>query len=436
MIGWVLDWSLLAGPLPVALLALGVAAGVLLAWPRGVARLWWLLAVPTALTAGLIATAVAGLVARQVLHETLPLTVLAWIAAPLVAVGLGVAAWRRRARRWPLPVAVALVLLAAASGVNTYYEQFPTVRTALGISPDAQAVFADVAPQAEKVIHGDAQTPLEKLWTPPADMPTTGAVSEVEIPGTASAFPARTGWVYLPPAYLTGVRAQLPVLVLLAGQPGNPGDWLTGGQLTARMDRYAAAHKGLAPVVVIPDDLGAELANPLCLDSALGNAARYLAVDVPAWIRANLQVDPDAAHWAIAGLSHGGTCALQMAVNAPQVYPTFIDIAGQQEPTLGSRQDTIRAAFGSGPDAEAMFRAVNPIDVLRVRKLPSSAGVLVAGAGDADYLPQARAVLTALQGAGVSVSLTVLPGVHTWAVWGPGLELSLPWLGTRLRLTG
>ncbi|MFC4941984.1 alpha/beta hydrolase [Pseudonocardia sp. GCM10023141] len=430
-----LDWSLLAGPLPLALLALGVAAGVLLLWPRGRPRRWWALAVPIAVVAGLVGTAGTGLVLFEVLHERIPLTVLAWIMAPLVAVGLAVAACLARARWWPVSLAAVLVLLAGASGVNVYYEQFPTVRTALGLSPAGQAAFADVAPQAEKVIRGRAGAPLETLWTPPADMPAAGSVSEVQIPSPASGFPARSGWVYLPPAYLTGVRAELPVLVLLSGQPGNPGDWLTGGQLTARMDRYAAAHKGLAPVVVIPDDLGAEFANPLCLDSRLGKAATYLTVDVPAWIRKNLQVDPDPADWAIAGLSHGGTCALQMAVTAPQVYPTFVDIAGQLEPMLGSRADTVAAAFGTGPEAAAAFRAVNPIDVLKTRRLPQSAGVLVAGAADGEYLPQAKTVLTALQGAGVSATLTVLPGVHTWAVWGPGLESALPWLGTRLNLT-
>lgn len=430
-----LDWSLLAGPLPVALLALGVAAGVVLLWPRAAPRRWWLRAVPLALVAAVLAAAISGLLAVEVLHEQLPLTVLLWITAPLAAIGLAVAVWRAKGRVLPAVLAVLLVLLAAASGVNTYYEQFPTVRTALGLGPEAQSEFTDVPAQAEKVIRGQAGAPLEALWTAPPGMPAGGTVSEVQIPGAISGFPARSGWVYLPPAYLSGVRAQLPVLVLLAGQPGNPGDWLTGGQLTARMDRYAAAHMGLAPVVVIPDDLGAELANPLCFDSRLGKAASYLTVDVPTWIRANLQVDPDPARWAIAGLSHGGTCALQMAVNAPEVYPSFIDIAGQLEPTLGNRANTVRAAFGDGPAAEAAFRAVNPIDVLRTRRYPQSAGVLVAGAADGDYLPQARTVLAALQGAVVQASLTVLPGVHTWAVWGPGLETALPWLGTRLSLT-
>jgi hypothetical protein len=55
--------------------------------------------------------------------------------------------------------------------------------------------------------------------------------------------------LYLPPAYLGSVRARLPVLVLIPGQPGGPEDWLLAGRLAAVMDAFAAAHDGLAPVV-------------------------------------------------------------------------------------------------------------------------------------------------------------------------------------------
>jgi hypothetical protein len=95
------------------------------------------------------------------------------------------------------------------------------------------------------------------------------------------------------------------------------------------MDAFAATQSGLAPVVVVADPLGSRMAQTLCLDSPGGRAFTYLSVDVPAWIRSTLQVDPDAVHWTIDGLSAGGTCALQVAVNAPSAYPTFLDLSGQ-----------------------------------------------------------------------------------------------------------
>jgi len=263
-------------------------------------------------------------------------------------------------------------------------------------------------------------------------MPANGIVTQVPIPATTSGFAARPAWLYLPPAYLARPRAQLPVLVLLSGQPGSPDDWLNGGKLATRLDAFAAAHNGLAPVVVMPDHLGNPLDNPLCMNSRLGNVATYLSLDVPTWIRATLQIDPDPSGWAIGGLSSGGTCSLQMAVTAPKVYPTFVDVSGEDGPTVGDRADTVQAAFGGD---EAAFAAVNPLDVLARTAFPDTAGFLVAGQQDPVYLPQAQRVLAACTAAGMNVQLDLKPGEHTWEVWGPGLEDALPWLATRLGMT-
>jgi len=46
------------------------------------------------------------------------------------------------------------------------------------------------------------------------------------------------------------------------------------------LDAYAANHEGLAPIVVVADQLGTPTANPLCLDSALGKSETYLARDL------------------------------------------------------------------------------------------------------------------------------------------------------------
>jgi S-formylglutathione hydrolase FrmB len=431
----VLDWSLLRGPAPAVVVAAAAVAATVLVRPRGAPLRWWTRLVPAALGSAAVVVALLLLAGWAVLREWLPWPVGACAAGAVAAVALAVVGARGGARPGRVIAAATVVVLAAACGVNVYYGEFPTPRTALGLGYPDQTDLVAVPGKAQRLVAA-ADGPLDRVWSPPAGMPGAGQVSEVVIPAPVSGFAARSGWVYLPPAYLSGVRAQLPVLVLLPGQPGDPRDWLDGGRLAERMDRYAAAHHGLAPVVVLPDDLGSEFANPLCLDSQLGNAATYLAVDVPTWIRRTLQVDPDPARWAIGGLSHGGTCALQMALTAPQVYPTFLDISGQDEPSLGTRADTVHAAFGVGPAAEAAFHAVNPLDLLRTRRYLQTAGQLVAGADDTEFRPQADRVAAALRSAGVPATLTVLPGAHTWDVWGPGLEAELPWLGTRLGLTG
>jgi S-formylglutathione hydrolase FrmB len=429
-----LDAPLLSGPLPFVVGAAGVAGGLFLLARRS--RGWWTRTVPAVLLIAAAVTALLALLVDQVWQpfpDPVPLPVLLLVGAVLAAIGL--AALGMRARRLPgRMVAVLAVLLVAAGsleGMNVVYREYPTLRTALGLPAVDEIPFTQV-PLREQVIAARSGLPLSAIWRPPAGMPAAGVVAEVTIPATVSGFAARPAWLYLPPAYLARPRAQLPVLVLLSGQPGSPDDWLNGGRLAERMDAFAAAHNGLAPVVVMPDHLGEPLDNPLCMDSRLGNVATYLSVDVPAWIRGTLQVDPDPSGWAIGGFSNGGTCSLQMAVNAPQVYPTFVDISGEAEPTLGDHTATVQAAFGGD---EAAFAAVNPLDVLARATFPGTAGFLVAGEQDTEYGPQAQRVFAACKAAGMDVQLEVKPGGHTFEVWGPGLEDALPWLATRLGMT-
>lgn len=429
-----LDASLLSGPLPVLLYGAGAVGVAGLLAGRG--RRWWTRVVPAALLA---AAATAGvltvLVDRvwQPFPDPLPVAAVLAVGGLLAAAGLAVAGLPRRGRwgRFGSALALLVVTAAAAQSLNGVYREYPTVRTVIGLPAPDELPFADVTPRAP-LVPARAGRPLARFWHPPAGLRGSGIVTRVDIPGPRSGFVARPAFVYLPPAYLTSPRAELPVLVLMAGQPGAPEDWLYGGQLAARLDAYAAAHAGLAPVVVVVDQLGDPLRNPLCLDSALGRVQTYLARDVPAWIRATLQVNPDTATWAVGGLSNGGTCALQLAVNAPEVYRTFLDISGEAEPSLGDHAATVAAAFGGD---EAAFAAVNPLDVLAVRRFPDTAGYLVAGAQDGVYGPAAPRVLAACRAAGMDVALHVLPGGHTFEVWGPGLSGALPWLGARTGIT-
>ncbi|WP_225924683.1 alpha/beta hydrolase-fold protein [Pseudonocardia abyssalis] len=113
---------------------------------------------------------------------------------------------------------------------------------------------------------------------------------------------------------------------------------------------------------------------PQCPHSLLGRAETYLAVDVPAWVGQHLQVDP--VRRAIGGFSFGGTCAVQLAVHRPDVYPTFLDVSGRSEPTLGDRASTVARALGGDDDA---FRRAAPLDELASGSRPGSAGVFAVG---------------------------------------------------------
>jgi S-formylglutathione hydrolase FrmB len=197
------------------------------------------------------------------------------------------------------------------------------------------------------------------------------------------------------------------------------------------MDSYAASHKGLAPIVVMPDNIGSNFANPLCADTKYGNAETYLSVDVPAWIKASLQAAEGPAHWAIAGLSNGGTCSLQMATRHPELYGRFIDISGEYEPLDDSREETVGKYFNG--DNEAYSR-ISPVEIMKQRRFEQTAGRIVVGKGDRTYNGQLRRVLEACTAAGMDMSFLELPGGHTWQVWAPGLRDSLGWLAAKTGL--
>lgn len=429
-----LDWTLTSGVIPPALVVAGcVALAFLLGRYRD--RRWWGLVARL----GLAATAAVGALMTAVAVVAPfpdPVPAVVWwstVVMLLVACLTGALLMRpaHAASRVMVVLAAVLVVAAAGNQVNVYFGQFPTVRALLGLPAANQVDLTQVTGTASVLVTRPAGGTLESVWRAPPGMPVFGTVSEVAIPAPVSGFAGRPAWVYLPPAYQVSPRPRLPVLVLLAGQPGSPRDWLDGGRLGVVMDRFAAAHVGLAPVVVVPDDLGSALANPLCLDSRLGRAQSYLAVDVPAWIRAHLQVDPAPGSWAVGGSSAGGTCALQLALNEPSVYPTFVDIAGQTGPTLGDRSRTVTAAFGGDT---AGFAAVDPLDQLSRNRYPVTAGFFVAGMGDALYRPQVEQVVAAARRAGLSVQYRQVPGGHDWWVGSVGLESALPWLATRLHL--
>ncbi|MFC4602881.1 alpha/beta hydrolase [Rhodococcus kronopolitis] len=420
-------WALLAMLAVGALGVLGLLAALGRMRPRALAVV---AAAAVVGTAGIAATVWAA-------YRPLPLQLSARDCAAVAAAVLGilaavaVLARAPRSRRAAVAVlAAAAVCLSAVGVVNRDLGRYPTLGAAAGHRPQQTAHDVDFASVPGPQLRVQSGRPTSRFWQPPLRRTADGVLTHVVIPGPASGFVARPALVYLPPAYLDSPRALLPVLVLVAGNPGSPDDWLGNG-LADSLTAFAAAHDGLAPVVVVPDALGAQDAEPLCLDSRLGNVDTYLAADVPAWIAQNLQVDTDPRSRAIGGYSYGGTCSVQLSVNHPDVYPTFLDISGQDEPSLGDHPGTVAATFGGNEEA---FAAVNARDVLARRGSPDVAGVFVAGAEDEEYRPQQQRMFAAARAAGLDARYYELPGGHSGQVWAPALAGELDWLARRTGL--
>ncbi len=439
-----LNWPLVDGWAQVVLLGIGVLGLVWLLWGSG--RSWWLVRVPIALGAGLLAALLAKIVIDGIWRpwdDPLPWEALVAVGLTVTAVVLAVLGRPRWPRVVVTVLAVCCVAASSAAAVNQHYGQYPTIRALLGADLDNQVDFESAFVAADQLVTAPPGTPLAQAWTPPPGMPAEGVVTTVPIPGTRSGFEARDAWIYLPPAYLSAPRAELPVMIMMSGQPGDPRDWFDGGSIAGVLDRFADQHAGLAPVVVVVDHLGDPLANPGCIDSDLGNVFTYLTVDVPAWISDNLQVRPDTTDWAVGGLSSGGTCALTLALTAPEIYRTFLDISGEDAvnanlPPPGLEQLEPGSTGAVVPQQTAHVpppdQVPDLLEILRTQKFPETEGFLVAGTDDTIYLPQAQRVVDAARESGLTIDYAELPGGHEWSVWNAGFERDLPAVAARLGL--
>jgi enterochelin esterase-like enzyme len=314
---------------------------------------------------------------------------------------------------WTLRVvavaAAACVALAAGLGVNVDFGFYKNVEQAIATNPYPTRTL--VAPAH----HGSGTNPVDLAdWHAPADMPREGETISVTIPGTVSHFHARKAVVWLPPAARTAHPPQLPVLVALSGQPGQPADMFQTGDLGRYLEHYAATHHGLAPIVVAPDQLGAPERNPMCVDSRrLGRSATYVMTDTVGWIRQHLPVESSPNAWGIVGFSEGATCAMQFSAAHPDVFGSALAISSELGPRNGSVQQTITLGFGG---SAAAYRAAAPSAIMAAHgHYTDHLTVFGYGQDDAPYHASTDALRTAAERAGMQTALVVSPGsAHDW----------------------
>jgi S-formylglutathione hydrolase FrmB len=422
----ILDSSMISGPVPIVIDALGVVAlvAILIRRPSGGGMLRFGAAALVGVALGFVLAWYIGDV-RNAFDVSLTFATRAWFAGGVALIAIGVTSlWRARGWRIPLGIAsVVLFALAAAIGINSTIGEFPTVADALGLdAPHALRISTD---HDTATSSPDPTQPLWQTWRAPTNMPGTGTVGTVVIPSTVSHFVARSAVVYLPPAALVAHAPKLPVMIFLGGQPGSPQTVLTSGQLPELLNAYAAAHDGLAPIVVVPDQLGASAANPMCLDSALGHVATYITVDVPNWIRTHLNVQTARTSWAIGGFSEGGTCSIQLGTTHHSLFGSILDISGQVAPLNGSVAHTIKVGFGG---STAAYRAgTAPALLAASAPFSGTLGVFVVGQDDSRYGPQTAEVEKAARAARMDVHAFVSPGTaHDWYTEQYGLKVGVP----------
>ncbi|MBW4041557.1 MAG: esterase family protein [Acidobacteria bacterium] len=379
----------------VGAIALGAGLGALLGW----GAVWWLVDV------------------QDVFGAPASTVIRAGATGAGAAVGVGIANLIRT-RWWRKAVAVVAIVAAAAAGglvINRDVAYFPRLGD----------VFGQTGVKALALDAGAGTAPRSlSAWQPPAGMPTTGTVGTADIPGTVSHWHGRTAWIYLPPAARVKNPPKLPVVIAFGGQPGYPSDVFLAGDLQKPLDAIAAAHRGLAPIVVVPDQLGSYNVNPMCINSKVGQVATYVTVDVRDWILHHLPVSTSRREWTVAGFSQGATCAVQFGTGEPTLFGSFIAVSPELGPFNGTLARTIKQGWNG---SRAGWEAAQPIAIMeRTKHYPATAAVYAVGEWDKRYGADAGALAVESRKVGMRVSYRDLTGLaHNWNTGAAGLAYGL-----------
>ncbi|MDJ0348006.1 alpha/beta fold hydrolase [Cryobacterium sp. PH29-G1] len=412
---------------PVLYVVLGLATVQLLYLLLRAPTLAWMLTVVIAATAGAgVAVGIWFVVVIVVdaFGMSPGLASFLWFAATCSAVALALANFRGARRRRKI-MAAASVLIFLASGslaINASFGLNRTLGSLFGVTTEtAIALPATVTPSKTG--------PLYQSWVAPPDLPAQGTTGSRVIPNTISGFTSRPAGIYLPPAALVPHAPALPLVILLMGQPGNPDPSF----IAATLDQDAAAHAGLAPIVIVADQLGDPASDPLCLDTPnYGNAETFITQDVVNWARANLNIINDPRYWTIAGYSNGGQCAISLAAKHPNLFSNVVDISGEEFPGSEIQAATLADVFHGD---QASYDAMKPLNLLAAKKFTDTVAVFTVGSNDTGFVPGQKRMAAAASAAGMTVTYWESPnGGHVLPALTDGLDEAFVVLYPRLGL--
>ncbi len=428
MLRTLLDLRVDRPPFLVAITAISAVCMVVLLLRR-YSRRWALITIAVALGGALVGLVLGWLVSDVWQTFGLPLTVVvrAWIVATCSGLAVSVLCVARRPwwRRIIAASCVPIIVLTAAAWINVDFGAYRDLADALGVDP-----YPALNLHHQGAYGAAADPHLGIDWRPPSGLPRHGEIGHVDIPATLSHFAARPAIVYLPPAAMVRHPPALPVMELFSGQPGSPQDMVSTARVGSYLDEYAATHRGLAPIVVIPDQLGRPEHNPMCVDSPLGDSATYLTNDVPNWIRTHLRVGSTRRSWTVGGYSQGGTCAMQFGAGHPGLFGSIVDVSGEIAPTIGA--DTVRRGFGGSRRA---YEAAQPLRLLKRNAPLHTWAVFGFGTTDTKYGPGVRETAEAAKTAGMSTVVIPARGSgHDWNTVRTVLSRALPMLCNHLGL--
>jgi enterochelin esterase-like enzyme len=332
-------------------------------------------------------------------------------------------------------------MLFGVAAVNKYYDYYQTWGA---ITADFTSQGVSNLPPAPHLGNKGGNT-ISHLGLSPearAEAAQTGYLFETVISGKLSGI-SRIAYIYLPPQYFQPRYAsyRFPAIELLHGSPGSPEQWVDPMNVLPTLDDMVATGKADPVVLVLPDTDGGKQYSLQCLNAVGGvRDATYVAEDVPDFVAASYRVQPPGKAWGVAGLSEGGYCAANLALQYPNRFGDAGSMSGYFAPldNLSPRHHRLGgpAIYTLPFRGQPALKARNTPDKY-ITRLPAGALIpqffLSAGAQDGQAVEAARSFRQELQLYQANVPLVLIPGAsHDARAWREAERPMFAWMTPQL----
>jgi enterochelin esterase-like enzyme len=249
-----------------------------------------------------------------------------------------------------------------------------------------------------------------------------GAIVQDAVVSAALGGQKRSFLVYLPYSYRTpqGQKKRYPTLYLLHGSPGQPKDWLNGGQASESADTLIATKQIAELILIIPDGSGrpgatAEWANSFDQRQRIET---YVTSDLIPYVDKHYRTIPDAAHRGIAGLSMGGFGAMNIAVHHPDLFGSVISLGGyyQAEGSIWGHNSSY-------------IQANSPLLTIQHTRAAWKLHIyLGAATRDQPYYKDTQQFIAVLNKLHIPYRFDLQNGYHSWRIWQIQIYHAYSWL--------
>jgi enterochelin esterase-like enzyme len=261
-----------------------------------------------------------------------------------------------------------------------------------------------------------------------------GATQRLTMPAPSLHQASRDVRVYLPPSYFRPEAAdrRYPVVYLLHGWPGGAGNWFGSGRAAQTADEMIGGRLIPELILICPDGSRGLLGRSLYINSYDGSSrmADFIVHDVVDWADSTFRTRPGPGGRALVGLSDGGSAAVNLTFQHPDVFGACGSLSGEfrleKEAGMGG-------AIGPEPGATRLLEENSPA-LYASRMAARLRGLVIyfdCGVSD-DPIGDNRDFHALLLRLGVPHTYREFPGSHSWGYWRTHLRDALVTVTSRM----